>query len=57
MDKADATALGLGPEEWEKVNKRYEDAKAKFDMATKDSSEYGDVVKELEFDYERTKAD
>lgn len=27
-DKADATALGLGPEEWEKVNKRYEQAKA-----------------------------
>lgn len=31
MDKADATALGLGPEEWEKVNKRYEEAKMKFD--------------------------
>lgn len=56
-DKADATALGLGPEEWEKVNKRYEEVKAKFDQATADNADYAEFVKELEFDYERTKAD
>lgn len=55
--KADATALGLGPEEWEKVNKDYEEAKKKYDQATLENADYAAFVEELEFDYERTKAE
>lgn len=55
LEKAEATELGLGPEEWEKINKRYEEAKSKFDMAETDSGMYSEMIKEREGDYERTK--
>lgn len=57
LEKAEATELGLGPEEWEKINKRYEEAKTKLDMAKTDSDMYTQIIVEREGDFERTKED